>query len=541
MAQKNTLVRETLKGGEGIPIHGYSMLPLLREGKDTVILKDFNGSEVLNIGEVILFGRGEKKVLHRIIGIENEILSGGGILYIVRGDNCVRSEIVKPEQILAVMTGFVKKGKTVSTDDGKYQKYVRKTLKRSAKTHKRHITLCNYVRKIKRFISQDSLHIYDNGQYLYNTGSSKAVLKQLSEDHHKKEEPRLRVIENGIVLPRKRFVENGNIIDRGGVIDRELNYIEESTEYDFGGKYDFDLASIQKSEESVIYLGRAFPHYGVILIDFLRRAYFKYSEEGKTMKVCFCGVYCEPGTFGKHDKKSWELLSAIGLSREDMIDVRAPTQFKKVYIPEPGFEYERYYHDEFRIPYKALYDKVEAKSFKNVYLSRGKIPQKKETGEAFIEKFFRINGFYVLYPDEAHITEQVQVLKGAECIASVQGTGAYNILFCTPGTKQIIIRRDTRIEPRHFLFNELMQSPAVYIDCYFNFLPGFPRHYDIGPFCMLFNKNIRMFAKDNGYKIPRGWFANNVITLIKYCLLCIDRVRAEKRAIAMPSGDKRAR
>ena len=515
-----------------LPIHGISMLPLLREGKDTVVLKELPVDEMPAIGDVILFERGNQKVLHRIIGIDNRFPPDNRVIYSVRGDNCIQSEPVGREQILAVMTAYVKNGKTVRADDEKYQKYVRKMLKRDTNRHKKLIWFRNRLRRIKRFLAQDSIYIRDNGQYMYNTGSAGTILSQLSKTHHKEAVPYLRIIEDGIILPRKRFTENGIIIDKGGVVDRDLNYIEESREYDYGGKYDFDLSTVQESDDSVIYLGRGFPHYGVILSDLLRRAYFMFSDNGRNMKLCFCGIYSEPGTFGSHDRKVWELLSALGFSKTDLIDIRSPVRFKKIYIPEPAFEYDSHYTDELRIPYKTLYDKVEAKDCKKVYLSRGKTPQRKEAGEPIIEKFFRMNGFYILYPDEADIYEQVRVLKGAECIASVEGTGSYNILFCSPGTRQIIIRRDSRVDPRLFLFDEMMQAAPVYIDCLFNFLPGFPRHYDIGPFCMLFNRNIRAFAKDNGYKIPNFWFFSNIRTMIRYCLLCISRKRTEKKGLA---------
>ena len=151
--------------------------------------------------------------------------------------------------------------------------------------------------------------------------------------------------------------------------------------------------------------------------------------------------HSEPGTFGNADERSWELLENMGIHREEVIDIREPIQFKKVYIPEPGFEYEKYYHKEFIIPYKYIYDNVAAnQKAKKIYLSRKKMGKEKEAGESIIEKFFSINGFEVIYPDELSIVEQVKWLKGAEEIASVEGTISHNILFCTPGTKQIVIQ-----------------------------------------------------------------------------------------------------
>lgn len=380
-----------------------------------------------------------------------------------------------------------------------------------------------------RFLLQKKHHLYTNGQYLYNIRTSGTILEQLSHDHEAANDPYLLRIENGIVLPRKHVIEGNSFRSLGGVVTENQEYVEESTEYDFGGGYPIDSETIEKSDESVIYLGRGFPHYGVVMIDLIRRLYFKYSEEGRNLKLCYCGVYSEPGTFGKGEQRSWELLNDMGINREDVIDVRTPIQFKMVYVPEPGFEYDKYYHKEFLIPYKYISDQVEAKNEKKLYLSRRKMGNIKEAGETIIEEFFSMNGYKVIYPDELSIFEQAEYLKGAEEIASVEGTISHNILFCNPGTKQIVIRKNTRLEPRHFLFNELMNSPVTYIDCLFNFVPGFPRHYDIGPFCMLFNSNIRRYAKDHGYKLPAGWFFRNIATMIKYCRLCFDQVRNKEK------------
>lgn len=388
-----------------------------------------------------------------------------------------------------------------------------------------------FLKKVIQYVFQKKHHIFEKDQYLYNVESSRKIINQLSCRHENTNKPYIIKIKNGIVLPRKNKNERDKNFSLGGVLNEKLEFIEESKEYDFGGGYDINVNDIEEINEEVIYLGRGYPHYGVVMIDLIRRLYFKYTNEGKKFKLCFLGIHCEKGTFGKAEKKSWELLGEMGLKRDDFIDIRKPTKFSMVYIPEPGFEYEKYYHKEFLIPYKIIQDKVKPRNAKKLYLSRRKMDTIKEVGEDIIEKFFSINGFKIIYPDELSIQEQVEWLKGAEVIASVECTASHNILFCVPGTKQIVIRKYTRIEPRHFLFNELMNSKVTYIDCMFNFIPGFPIHYDIGPFCMLFNKNISHFAKENNYILPKGWYFKNIITMIKYVQMCTLQFKKEKSGV----------
>ena len=91
---------ETMLKEDGFCITGFSgrsMLPMLREGKDRVLL--VSPKFPLPPDTVALFRRGEDYVLHRVIGREGE-------QYIFRGDYCATKERVKEENILGVMEGF---------------------------------------------------------------------------------------------------------------------------------------------------------------------------------------------------------------------------------------------------------------------------------------------------------------------------------------------------------------------------------------------------------------------------------------------------
>ena len=97
---------------------GTSMLPLLRQGKDLFTVERKAPGTRCKVGEVVLFRRPpDKYVLHRVI----EVLPDG---YTIMGDNCVTKERgVRDEDILGVMTGFVRKGKAHSVDERGYRAY----------------------------------------------------------------------------------------------------------------------------------------------------------------------------------------------------------------------------------------------------------------------------------------------------------------------------------------------------------------------------------------------------------------------------------
>ncbi len=97
---------------------GRSMLPMLRDGIDTVILK--KPTLPLKRYDIPLYMRSNDKfVLHRIIAIKDG-------KYIIRGDNCKYIETdINDENIVAVLCGFVRNGKKYSTDNFFYKIYSR--------------------------------------------------------------------------------------------------------------------------------------------------------------------------------------------------------------------------------------------------------------------------------------------------------------------------------------------------------------------------------------------------------------------------------
>ncbi|MBR4960304.1 MAG: S24/S26 family peptidase [Clostridia bacterium] len=104
--QDGEYLLELLDSGAVIPliVTGSSMLPFLKDGRDTVLLQKV---DKFKKGQILFFRRRNGLfVLHRI----RKIRSDGRIL--VNGDAQNWCEIVLPEQAAAVVIGFVRDGKT---------------------------------------------------------------------------------------------------------------------------------------------------------------------------------------------------------------------------------------------------------------------------------------------------------------------------------------------------------------------------------------------------------------------------------------------
>ncbi|MBR1482634.1 MAG: S24/S26 family peptidase [Ruminococcus sp.] len=112
---------------------GVSMLPMLRQDRDLMILRKKQPDERCKKYDVAVYVRPPHDyVLHRIIKVEE---NG----YVFLGDNCVLLEPdIREEQVIAVMTGFVHKGKQYDVSHRGYKLYyhvwyylypIRRTLK----------------------------------------------------------------------------------------------------------------------------------------------------------------------------------------------------------------------------------------------------------------------------------------------------------------------------------------------------------------------------------------------------------------------------
>ena len=96
---------------------GVSMLPLLRQGRDLFIVEK-RGPGRLKAGDVVLYRRPpDKYVLHRIVEVREKD-------YVILGDNCVNREYgITDDDILGIMTGFVRDGKQHTVPERGYRLY----------------------------------------------------------------------------------------------------------------------------------------------------------------------------------------------------------------------------------------------------------------------------------------------------------------------------------------------------------------------------------------------------------------------------------
>lgn len=122
MSEKEKTIREYLKTHETITYRfkGISMLPMLRQKKDLVILRRYDGTGLKKYDVALynLYGN-NRNVLHRVV----EVKEG---YYTFLGDNCWnREERIPESSIVAVLDAFVRDGRVIPVTNLPYRIYSR--------------------------------------------------------------------------------------------------------------------------------------------------------------------------------------------------------------------------------------------------------------------------------------------------------------------------------------------------------------------------------------------------------------------------------
>lgn len=120
MEEMVAIMRERIAAGQSVELspRGTSMLPMLREGRDTVVLSAKSGR--LKKYDLPLYRRAEGVyVLHRVV----EVREDG---YVCIGDNQFRRERgVTDEDIIAVVTAYRRGARLIPVSSLRYRIYVR--------------------------------------------------------------------------------------------------------------------------------------------------------------------------------------------------------------------------------------------------------------------------------------------------------------------------------------------------------------------------------------------------------------------------------
>ena len=159
------------------------------------------------------------------------------------------------------------------------------------------------------------------------------------EDYFLNKELSVTEVEDGIILPVLNTNKYNTSKGAGGVIDKELNYIESSAQLAYNmknrvyGKYDIENEKIEYDNETVIYGNFFYKHWGHFIIDIVSRLWYLLEDNSENKaKIVFTTMINDEHT--KIDGNYKEFLNLFGISDDRILLINKPTKFKKIIIPE---------------------------------------------------------------------------------------------------------------------------------------------------------------------------------------------------------------
>ncbi len=340
----------------------------------------------------------------------------------------------------------------------------------------------------------------------------------------------------GTILPY-RVVGNSK---KAGVVNQNGEYValsafEALSEVDsWGGSY--QIESAEYLDETVLYFGRFWKHWGHFLMDMVSRLWW-IIENDMNIKIAYDAQEDIQGVY-------WEFLRLLGVSKNQMVRVENPTRFAKVIVPEcahkPGISCNVRYKKIFDIvAQKALqefedYDKYRDKS---IYFTRMQMKRRIpfEVGERDFERLFSRQGFVVVAPEKYSLVEQIAMIKGAKRVACLSGTLPHNMIFAQDGAELIVVRKTNKPNYRQVSVNQLRKLKVTNIDAHISLKAVGPG----GPFVLDINKNVEAYFKDCygkcDYSKVLQWFKRK-IRLMWYVPIYILRNRKMDRQVPLFDG-----
>ena len=351
-----------------------------------------------------------------------------------------------------------------------------------------------------------------------------------------KEDLKVEEVEEGTILPY-RLVENSK---RAGVIDKNGNYVslsafEALSEVDsWGGAYQTE--DVEYSDETVLYFGRFWKHWGHFLMDMVSRLWWVI-ENDMDIKIAYDAKEEIQGVY-------WDFLGLLGISENQMIRLERPTRFAKVIVPEcsnkPGISCHVKYKEIFDIvAERALQEFGDGEKYCNqsIYFTRRQLNRRIsfEIGEKDIERLFLKQGYIIVAPEKYSLIEQIAMIRGAKRIACISGTLPHNMILAKDQTELIIVRKTNKPNYRQVSVNQIRQLKVTNIDAHISLKAVGPS----GPFVLDINKNVEAYFKDCygrcDYSKALQWFKRKV-RLLWYMPVYILRNRKMNRQVPLFDG-----
>ena len=313
----------------------------------------------------------------------------------------------------------------------------------------------------------------------------------------------------------------------GGVVDESFKFVKSSLQkreqgefsiniedWYIGAEPDISGKNIKYIDEDVVFIGPIKHHFAHFYLESLSRLWFLLDNTNKKYKIAYLTQ--------DNDEPDWKNFNAffelLGISKENLLEIKEYTQFRNVIIPEQSFVLNGYYHNLYLRTIDRIMLNVKPARYKKVFFSKKYNYYKgnRTIGDDISEELFKKNGYKIFYPEKLDVYKMLSILKGCETFAAQSASNAHNALFCSNNVNLIILNRSPHVHIIQNMINEMRHLNTTYIDAYY---PILPVDMSIGPFSFYFSKYVKQFCVDNHMKynerVLKKKSKKNVMTYLK--------------------------
>ena len=176
-----------------------------------------------------------------------------------------------------------------------------------------------------------------------------AVKKWYDREFPKKDNLEALEYSHATILPLKKLAGDDLLFGRGGVIDINNEYIEESgiPGRIFGS---YEISEPDYKDERVVYCGYLVPHWGHYLVEAVTRLWYFMKNDSTIDKYVFFIEEKSERTISGNYREFLELLGIW--DKLDIISV--PTKYREVIVPQRSFKMGQYWSEEFKNIYNTV-------------------------------------------------------------------------------------------------------------------------------------------------------------------------------------------
>lgn len=257
----------------------------------------------------------------------------------------------------------------------------------------------------------------------------KSISRQYMRDVHVQE------YENGIIVNEHRH--------GFGVFDDKFRFVKSSRQMrKNNGQFipKFNHKNIAYMDVDAVFVGNVFPQFGHFLLEHMNRAYVALDKKYKRAKF----VLVNNKDVSPVPNYMFELLELLGVRRENILVLNETTQFRRVYVPDQGFNIPVYSSDAFGKMYDAIAKNVKTprEKYEKIYVSRTAMQTRRTYGEGVVQKIFEKNGYKIIWPEKLPLSQQIGLVKNARVLAGCAGTALHLALFMKSGGVVVQIKRN---------------------------------------------------------------------------------------------------